>query len=87
MEIIINDERRKPIKIKDLECGDTFVLEENGILSDVFMVSDECDEDDNTIILCMNLAKGIIFHTFFGDTIVIPVETKLEARIPQTKES
>lgn len=81
MEIIINDERRKPIRVKDLDCGDTFVLEENGILSDVFMVTDECDKDDDTIILCMNLAKGVIFHSFFEDTAVTPVETKLEVKV------
>ena len=81
MEIAILDERKKPVTVKDLDCGDTFVVEKNGILSDVFMVTDEYDKENSTIILCMNLANGAIFQSFYESTEVIPVECKLEVTI------
>lgn len=81
MEINVIDERKKPVTVKDLDCGDTFVVEKDGILSDVFMVTDEYDEEDSRIVLCMNLANGAIYQTFYEYTEVIPVESKLEVTI------
>lgn len=78
MKINVTNER-KSVKAKDLKYGDTFVIEENGILSDVYMVTDEYDEDE--IRLCVNLAKGIVIYSIDEDTVVIPVECKLEVTI------